>query len=234
MGGLLARAALHRHPALAERVKGAVHVCQPVHGAVVLYRRFFTGVRRPYDAEVRWADRLFSLILGNTPPRFRGNICGLPGPLQLLPTGHYEGLESAWWIDPHARTDPFHAMYSQADYPPALSPTDADPYVRRNILQRHRELREFHEAVHPGIAFPNSWSVYGTGLATETAVGFDGRTVRRQKAPGEGDGTVPAFSGSARLGPGGQVVAVPEVEHATACTAEAVHTEVGRILGGLP
>src|SRR5262249_23034443 len=66
MAGLLARAALPSGPdGLVRRV---IHICQPVQGAVVMYRRMFTGVLRGPDGG--WRDRPFAWVLGRTPDHF--------------------------------------------------------------------------------------------------------------------------------------------------------------------
>lgn len=44
MGGLVARSAMNGNPVLEKQVLGVVHTVQPVAGAVVLYRRLFTGM----------------------------------------------------------------------------------------------------------------------------------------------------------------------------------------------
>ena len=81
MGGLVARAACLVNPALAERIAVVVHVCQPSAGAVVLYRRLFTGLVRGLDGGGGIADRVFRLLLGSDQATFLANMSGLPGPM---------------------------------------------------------------------------------------------------------------------------------------------------------
>src|SRR5262249_7698069 len=81
MGGLVARSAFVQDPALRDKVQGVIHVCQPSVGAVVLYRRLFTGMETGLDGGSSLADRVFRLILGTSRDDFVGKMSGLPGPM---------------------------------------------------------------------------------------------------------------------------------------------------------
>jgi pimeloyl-ACP methyl ester carboxylesterase len=89
MGGLVFRAALASQKGLQQRVRGVVHLCQPCHGAAVLYRRIFTGCQAGPDGRTV-VDRLLCQILGTSGTQFLTNLCGLPGAMQLLPTEEFE------------------------------------------------------------------------------------------------------------------------------------------------
>ena len=94
MGGLVARAAIKQSKELEAKILGVIHVVQPVFGATVLYRRFFTGTIRRYDSTsvkpmARIADKVLFDILGGTPHEFGENMSSLQGPLELLPTNSY-------------------------------------------------------------------------------------------------------------------------------------------------
>lgn len=94
MGGLVTRAAIKQSKELEAKISGVIHVVQPVFGAAVLYRRFFTGTIRRYDSTsvnpmAMIADKVLFDILGGTPHEFGENMSSLQGPLELLPTNGY-------------------------------------------------------------------------------------------------------------------------------------------------
>jgi hypothetical protein len=119
MGGLVARAAFRAAPDLVHRVESVLHVCQPATGAVILYRRLFTGMVRGLDGGGGIGDRAFRLLLGNSRAAFLGNMSGQPGPLQLLPSAFFsvDGSGQHW----HAALDtgtPHEDLYGNANSPP--------------------------------------------------------------------------------------------------------------------
>jgi len=81
MGSLAVRATLKKYPDLAKKCLGVVFVVPPNLGAVVFYRRFFTG--STHD------DFLFNLVLGNTPWKFGTAASGIKSAFELLPTDDY-------------------------------------------------------------------------------------------------------------------------------------------------
>ena len=87
MGGLVARAAFMHDPTLIPRVAKVLFICQPATGVVILYRRLFTGLIPGLDGGLK--DYGFRLLLGNTRAAFVGNMSGLPGAMQLLPSEFY-------------------------------------------------------------------------------------------------------------------------------------------------
>ena len=104
MGGLVTRAAIKISKELEAKTLGVVHVVQPVFGATVLYRRFFTGTIRRYDSnslkpKAIIADKVLFDILGSSPHEFGENMSSLQGPLELLPTGSYDNAAVVRYID---------------------------------------------------------------------------------------------------------------------------------------
>jgi pimeloyl-ACP methyl ester carboxylesterase len=101
MGGLVARWAFHRFRALAAKVKGVIHVAQPVAGAPKLYRAVVAGLAE------EWGDGNLAKILprsGEAPKAKKGKATGdppspgdaaralvlMPSAIELLPTRHYQ------------------------------------------------------------------------------------------------------------------------------------------------
>ena len=99
---------------------GVIHVVQPVFGATVLYRRFFTGTTLQYDSAMMIPDfdlknKIFFSILGNTPREFSENMSSLQGPLELLPTNRY-GTNSLYdWLSWEVNT-PMNDDHGEQDY----------------------------------------------------------------------------------------------------------------------
>jgi pimeloyl-ACP methyl ester carboxylesterase len=236
MGGLLARAAVKELPELAAQVAGVVHIFQPARGAVVLYRLFFTGLRVGLDCGLGGLP--FDLIAGDTAAQFVTNVSGLPGPLQLLPTADYEFPAGHRWNSFSEPAD-LYKLYADAKSPPGVSLADASPFVQANLPQRWPEVREFHELVR-GFRHPNSWSIFGTGLETDMAIGFNGPVPDEQRSD-MGDGTVPAPSGGGLFDASGELDGsdldpatfrqwqVRNVEHSRACTDSRVQGAVVRL-----
>ena len=87
MGGLVTRSALLQYADLSSKVVGVLHIQQPVTGATVFDpRRFYTGAIGPFDNPLP----LGILIMGTDPQKFALTVCGLRGPLELLPTPQYK------------------------------------------------------------------------------------------------------------------------------------------------
>lgn len=132
MGGIVTRAAIKVSKELEEKVLGVIHVVQPVFGATVLYRRFFTGAIRRYDSNslnpiAVIGDKVLFDILGTTPREFGENMSSLQGPLELLPTGSYDNLPNRyidkwlrWEVNSWSTYDggepkEFSSRYNEAD-----------------------------------------------------------------------------------------------------------------------
>lgn len=240
MGGLVARSAVAQSPELAAKVRGVVHVCPPSCGAVVLYRRFFTGTEFRVDGG--FADLPLLWILGDDADEFALTASGLPGAVQLLPSPSYSVLGEPW--NPFLGTPPeVHAMYEADRWPPGLGVPDLPPKARAALADRAREVRAFHTTL--GDRFhPNTWVICGDGLPTDATVVTDRGTLTfANPRPQNGDGTVPLASASfgiagtqATLGDGNinasdaRLWIATGLEHATAMANVAVMKAVVRIL----
>lgn len=104
MGGLVARHAVHAKGGnAAAKVKGVVHVVQPVNGAVQAYRRFAEGVDADRGGFFDFQAKVFAGILGGSWWGYTLLMSGTDGPLQLLPNQVYNG----WLV--HADESPVPA-----------------------------------------------------------------------------------------------------------------------------
>ena len=231
MGGLVLRAAFRTDPGLRAKVARVVYVCQPSAGAVVLYRRLFTGMVRPHDGGSGVSDRLFRMILGTTRTAFVANMSGLSGPMQLLPTRHLPLTDGRRWnpllIDP--------VYESAVGGPPRIWADRLAAEVRADLAARVAELNaDFNwlgDPADPGYAHPDAWLLYGTGVPTETRIEFAGG----EPVPGltlHGDGTVPAISATALGLPAERAIGFGGVIHADACKEPAVRAAVRAVLAG--
>jgi hypothetical protein len=222
MGGLVVRAAFRSDPDLLHRVAKVLHICQPTTGAVVLYRRLFTGLVQGLDGNGSISERAFRLLLGSTRGAFIGNMSGQPGPLQLLPSAFFPAnSQHQSWHESLDEGMTFSNLYSDADSPPGLNDLNltlaAD--VRADFVERLQDVADFHEWLGPPNGAPPSpqtWLIYGTGTRTEMRIRFNG-SAADPDVEFEGDGTVPAVSATAlQLAPDRQF-AVPGLVHADAC-----------------
>jgi hypothetical protein len=87
MGGLVVRAALASAGSLDAQIRGVIHGAQPSNGAVLMYRRFFTGANPSLDGWGR--DWALGRIMGSDPATFAYNLSGASGPIQLLPNDDF-------------------------------------------------------------------------------------------------------------------------------------------------
>jgi hypothetical protein len=236
MGGLVARAALRHDPSLVARVAKLVHVCQPAAGAVILYRRLFTGLVRGLDGGGGVSDRAFRLLLGNTRAAFVANMSGQPGPLQLLPSRYFpaDAERHAWNEDIDAGTAPTD-LYGGAHSPPGLS----DPglgltdEVLADLAERVQDIADFHgwlDAPPAPPDPPDTWVICGVGTRTEVRIGFPGGQAQ-PTVTGDGDGVVPVLSATVIGTQDGRLFRVDGLEHATACANGRVAELTNTILG---
>lgn len=242
MGGIVARAAMMDH-LFENSVLGIVHVFQPVDGAVVLYRRFFTGALQGIDAPNFSPETLFIFIVGTTPEKAAVIASGMPGPLQLLPTNNYRDTGGAGWLDYKVNgavgqwTGDVYGLYTGKAFPPAVLEFSAPPPgvkkvaaedLKKNIL----DAGKFHKWLGR-YRHPRTEAIYGTALDTDMGVRFDPPTAEAAKPKIEknfwlgpkivppdirrhrkqGDGVVPSTSAGV-LTP---TSSVEKVEHAAAC-----------------
>jgi hypothetical protein len=175
MGGLVMRSALKDSSDLASKVLGVVHVVHPAHGAVCLYRRFFTGVRSAEDGGVA-----FATLLGDTSAKFTAIASGLPGVAELLPNNLYRDDGGANWL---AYTDPSGAKqfwtgnvydkYRSFSYPPGLPDSTEASGVLLRLHQRIAGAESFHNWLGDYKLPDKTYSIYGTGVTTDTSIVFD-------------------------------------------------------------
>jgi len=83
MGGLVTRASLLK--GMEPKISGIVHTVMPADGAVVAYRRFFTGARKEFND----GPGPFRTILGGTRLHYSVQQSVLRGPTELLPSETY-------------------------------------------------------------------------------------------------------------------------------------------------
>jgi hypothetical protein len=193
MGGMILRAALQETAGLEEKIKGVIHVFQPVHGAVVLYRRFFTGIDVPgRDGSLSPTNLAFRWILGGDGSTFTGNASGLPGAVQLLPGAAYPATPS--WHSGLGNPPPPGAgeVYRETVSPPGLSPDTLPPLVRAEMRSRLEEY-DAAKGVLASPRHPSTWNILGTGLSTDQGGDVQDGTLRLRTMPA-GDGTVPVRS----------------------------------------
>jgi hypothetical protein len=232
MGGLVIRAAL-RKPTILPKIKVLLHICMPASGAVVLYRRMFTGLVPRFDGTGSIADRAFRFLLGDSRQGFVGNFSGLPGAVELMP-GTF--LPAAW--NPSLPAIPYNQLFSNTLSPPGIVPEDIglSTQVISDLNDRVADLYDFQtffgnpaDQLHPG-----TYLIYGSGSTppsiplTDVQIAFqNGAPIPIQDITG--DGTVPAASAlSLQLPPARMTSA--NVEHSLACANPAVVTQTAAIL----
>jgi pimeloyl-ACP methyl ester carboxylesterase len=226
MGGLVVRAALKHDPALVSRVAKVVFVCQPATGAVVLYRRLFTGMVRGLDGGLK--DLGFRLILGNTRAAFVGNMSGLPGPMQLLPSAFYpDDPQGRPWNAAIAAGVAAAGLFGDADCPPGLNDRTLElpDEAAADFTERVLDVTDFHQwlgpAANPDPTLPETWVIYGDGRSTEVRIAFPDSRPEPTVEP-SGDGTVPSLSALAHGVTAPRLFQITGLEHATACADHGV------------
>jgi len=159
MGCLLVRSALKKSKVLEANCLGVVYVVPPNHGAVLFYRRFFTGATHD--------EFLVNVIFGNTKTKFATAASAIGSAFELLPTNDYAAsgqkprewlqwetraqppenlayLDPKWRVSPPA-TDIFSA-YAEEGVPCITSYLpELDAKLREAILRRTRKAREYHQ-----------------------------------------------------------------------------------------
>jgi pimeloyl-ACP methyl ester carboxylesterase len=201
MGGLVARAAIAMNPAVNQSIRGVVHGAQPSTGAVVAYRRFFTGATPSFDGGDP-ASRVIEQIMGTTPTDYATILCNMPGPMQLMPSHLYPSPPDRPWLktSPQADLSTVFAIYAQPFAPgillnPLSSP---DPFgvmfTNTALLAQVAQAAAFHQLLGD-LGHPKTHVLSSTGLNTDVGVDFTGSSMRVIKRP-LGDGTVPSVSGA--------------------------------------
>lgn len=211
MGSLALRAAFLTDGTLKANVRKVIYLCPPAVGAVIMYRRFFTGMI--YGPDGGLEDYFFRDILGDSQKKIISIASGLPGPVQLLPTKYYPPP----WYD--GGTPPY--PYSDYRCPPGINPTNIglSPTVRANLALRIAEQSYFETFMgNPSnTAHPDSYLIYGS--KSDTEVGFRSRNPANPVRAAAGDMTVAAVSALQSAVPAGNQYAItdPNLEHALAC-----------------
>ena len=197
MGGFVTRAALKSDKDeggdLETKVKGVIHVFQPITGAVVLYRRFFTGAviafLGGYDgSRFSVADILLSGILGKKPSEFSENMSSLQGPMELLPTAAYP--PTAMVVGANSRNGA-HRYQNYFLYEDFLRETPTygkplglysfygfQPPIRKMLVEKILLSSAFHQWLDgkdylSPYKHPNTYSISGIAKETDIGVKFD-------------------------------------------------------------
>mgnify|MGYP001405658746 CR=1 FL=1 len=97
MGGLVSRAMFKQYEEIAAKATGVIHVAQPAAGAVVLYRRLFTGMQPELDGSDA-VSKILNNAFGKTPAETAALYAVMPGPMQLLCTNHYHYNDDVWHV----------------------------------------------------------------------------------------------------------------------------------------
>lgn len=172
MGGLVARRAVQL---LGEKVLGVVHGVQPVTGAPAVYRRFKAGTETNGMLDI--AGIVGAVILGWDAADVTCVLGNSPGPMELLPTKHYE---PGWlWITDGKRIirlpkeDPYKEIYEVSTEkqwwgmvdPKLLDPaeklkSDEDVDPQKYFLAQLRTAEKFHKRLEL-TCHPNTYAYYG-------------------------------------------------------------------------
>lgn len=179
MGGLVARSAMNGNPVLEKQVLGVVHTVQPVAGAVVLYRRLFTGMIGGLDGGGGVKGAALETMLGNTAAKFGAIMSGLPGPMQLLPTCDLKNNDGSHWMSykKDGKTchwpDNVYDLYRGKTVPPGLPATDVSGFCHPMLIGLLNSAEFFHHKWLNGYKHPKTWTICGTGVPTDTSIVFD-------------------------------------------------------------
>jgi hypothetical protein len=218
MGGLASRSMLRQFAELRERCLAAVHGFQPVTGAPLAFRRMFTGYTNDTGD---LADRILGSILGGSPRDFVHSVSGAQGAFDLLPSRQYptswfEISEGDGVVARRIQVSPqeMPAIYNSDDSRYGLLSRRGLPeadagFMRSEIQSRVQSAAQLHELLAgndgPFKLEGRTWSVYGGGLATDVGAVFHEDDTAMGEVPegvvakraSDGDGTVPAESGTA-------------------------------------
>ena len=180
MGGLVARSAFRHDPSLIPRIEKLVSICQPVVGAVVLYRRLFTGLVRSLDGGGSISDRAFRLLLGNTRAAFVGNMSGLPGAMQLLPSEHFpvDAAGDPWNASIAGPINPAN-LYANALCPPGVldAALGLTAEVLADLTDRLFDVAGFHTWLGPPGPFPRAGPRPGPSAGSASRPRFTSRSL---------------------------------------------------------
>jgi hypothetical protein len=176
MGGMVTRSAMKS--GLAGKVLGVVHIYQPVDGAVVMYRRFFTGSTKELDPSGDGPFGGLNSIIGNNGVKYTTISSGMPGPLQLLPTNNYKDTGGAAWLKYKlggvvaSWPGDVYDLYNGALNPPALAAPGVVAAALTD-LRAHVSLAKSFHAELGRYQHPQTRTIHSTGLMADMAVTFD-------------------------------------------------------------
>lgn len=160
MGGLVTRAALLQ--GATDKIGGVVHTVIPADGAVVAYRRFFTGA----SAALGDGDAPLCKILGDSPEEYHETQSGARGPIELLP---HDSYPDEWLRFPggtnKTQSDVF-ALYSGGAPPGLVQEGEFASAVRARLGEASTFTRKI-----AGVFHPRTFLLLGN--QTQTDLGYD-------------------------------------------------------------
>jgi pimeloyl-ACP methyl ester carboxylesterase len=200
MGGLVARAAC-LDETVQTKVRGVIHVAQPITGAVVLYRRFRTGFRSGLDSPDDAGMGFFlQHLFGSDATAHASLMAGIPAAIELLPNTRYTQPSGPWLVtDPPSDLQDIYTVYQQTSPPGIVDPGLVigsagltGVFLQAQLIASIGSARAFHARLGDS-AHPNTFVISSTGLPTDLAVDFTTAdlTINRGRS---GDGTVPDTS----------------------------------------
>ena len=179
MGGLVTRAMLKDNATAQKSVAGVIHVVQPTVGAVALYRRLFTGMRKEYDGG-GIAGWVLNRALGETPAAFATLVCVLPGAIQLCASGNYR--RGNGWLtlerDGESAALPQDSSifdaYGGSKSPPGVynAALHNSAAIERGLSALVAEAKEFHNWIDVWKLEGKTWAIYSTKVKTDVAIDF--------------------------------------------------------------
>lgn len=210
MGGLVTRSALTQ--GAEAKILGVVHTVMPTDGAVVAFRRFFTGARQ----ELLDGIPEFCTILGPTRLEYAVTQSVLRGPTELLPANSYpeiflrfgQGITNKFFTDvyaEYARQEAPGFMYKSGDKETSNTPDlVVDAADVQNLRSRLREAAAFTRTIENRF-HPNTFLMVGDQQRTDVEFDFTKGALTNNGANMEkmvikssaGDATVPVASARA-------------------------------------
>lgn len=196
MGGLVTRSAMRFVPQINSKILTVIHTCQPVLGAPVAYRRFFTGVRASATGLTSTIDGnnvesvVFSYIVGSTAEGFIKLMTVLDGATQLLPAEGYPNVKNLPWLrfvslaqkkagEVGYWNRSIYENYVDVNQPPGSIINDSAQewrIIKQEFVARLKHSKAFHNALRvDGNLFkhPYTFSLYSRGLTTDRMVEFE-------------------------------------------------------------
>ena len=208
MGGLVSRWFCRHGTPGASAVASLILLGSPTHGASLAYRqlRFGLDLRGRPGTDGALAALFWDAVYARVDAVL---IRSFQSIYELLPTSHFCRSNPDW-----LRFDARAAGIPNAGDADRLYGNPVVGVPGTGVAEHLRLRSEFDRRL--GLYMPNpTYVFYSAGLPTETSYELLVNGVRDIRPLGHGDGTVPAFSGSADgcgLGAGGRV-SLPAIEH---------------------